>query len=226
MSLLADFPKAWRPALEGRVDAGRLQQLEAFLVQERAEAIVFPPAKDVFNALRRVKPEDVKVVLLGQDPYHGEGEAHGFAFSVPRGVKVPPSLRNLFKELRGDLGIEPPGHGNLEAWADQGVLLLNTVLSVRKDQAGSHRGRGWEEITDAVLRALNEQRHRVVFVLLGKDAQKKAGLIDGERHMVIAAPHPSPLSAHSGFFGCGLFSRANAALEAAGREPVRWALPP
>lgn len=223
-NVLADLPADWRAAVEQRVDAELLGSLGAFVRSERANAVVYPPEDEVFTALRRTPPSAVKAVLLGQDPYHGEGEAHGLSFSVKRGVKVPPSLRNLFKELQADLGIAPPDHGNLEAWADAGVLLLNTVLTVRRDEPGSHRRKGWEQVTDALLRELDAGPERLVFVLLGKDAQKKAALIDPSRHVLVSAPHPSPLSAHQGFFGCGLFSKVNRGLESFGRTAIDWSL--
>jgi uracil-DNA glycosylase len=220
------IPESWRGALDGRVDPDLLIRLEAFVADARTKGPVYPPEGDVFNALKRTSLARVKVVILGQDPYHGAGEAHGLSFSVPRGVKVPPSLRNLYKELQSDLGIAPPAHGNLEHWADEGVLLLNTVLTVEEDKPGSHRGQGWEQVTGAVLQEINEKRDRVVFILLGKDAQKKAAIIDTSKHIVLSAPHPSPLSASTGFFGCKLFSRVNDALQTAGRGPIDWKLPP
>lgn len=222
--LLEAVPGAWRQHIEARVPAPVVTALETFLRAERAQGSVFPPPHEVFTALERTPLERVKVVLLGQDPYHGEGEAHGLSFSVKPGVKVPPSLRNIFTELESDFGAPRPPHGILERWADEGVLLLNTCLTVRANAAGSHRRRGWEQVTDALLQAVNERAERVVFVLLGKDAQKKAPLVSVPRHAVISAPHPSPLSAHAGFFGSRIFSRANDALRAAGIPPVDWSL--
>jgi uracil-DNA glycosylase len=176
----------------------------------------------VFAALHLTPFADVKVVILGQDPYHGAGQAHGLCFSVRQGVPPPPSLVNIFKELHDDLGIDPPSHGCLDAWAHQGVLLLNATLTVRARQAASHQGKGWETFTGEVLRAVNAKPERVVFILWGASARKQRVLVDTSRHVVIESAHPSPLSAHNGFFGSRPFSRANAALEAAGREPVDW----
>jgi len=186
---------------------------------------VFPPAEQVFSALHLTSYAATRVVLLGQDPYHGAGQAHGLCFSVRRGVKPPPSLHNIFQELRDDLGITPPGHGNLEAWAAQGVLMLNTCLTVRSGAAGSHHGKGWETFTDEVLRAVNDKTERVVFLLWGAPARRKQTLVDTSRHVVIQSAHPSPLSAHSGFFGSKPFSRTNAALEEDGQAPIDWRLP-
>jgi uracil-DNA glycosylase len=184
---------------------------------------VYPAHDEVFAALHHTPYAQVKVVLLGQDPYHGPGQAHGLCFSVRHGVAVPPSLQNMFKELRDDLGIAIPSHGNLTSWAQRGVLLLNTTLTVRAGSAGSHHGKGWETFTDEVIRVVN-QREFVVFVLWGANARRKKLLIDTARHTIIESAHPSPLSAHNGFFGSRPFSRINAALQAAGVEPVDWSL--
>ena len=165
----------------------------------------------------------MKVVIFGQDPYHGPGQAHGLCFSVPEGVAVPPSLQNIYKEIAEDLGVQPPAHGNLQAWADQGVLLLNAVLTVERGHASAHQGKGWERFTDRVAQALNAERENLVFLLWGSYAMKKGSVIDRDRHLVLTAPHPSPLSAHRGFFGCRHFSKANAWLERHGMEPIRWA---
>ena len=203
-----------------------MQQLRAFLVAEKkAGKRIFPAGNEFFNAFSHTPLEKVKVVILGQDPYHGEGQAHGLCFSVPSGVQPPPSLVNIFKELQSDLGISRPSHGFLEHWARQGVLLLNSVLTVQMGQAASHRDRGWERFTDAVIRTVNAKVEPVVFMLWGSYAQKKAAFVDQSRHLVLKAPHPSPLSAHSGFFGCRHFSKANAFLEAHGKVPIDWALP-
>jgi uracil-DNA glycosylase len=183
---------------------------------------VYPPADEVFAALHLTPFADTRVMILGQDPYHGPKQAHGLCFSVRRGVPKPPSLLNIFKELRDDLGIEMPDHGSLEAWARQGVLLLNATLTVRGGQAASHQGKGWEVFTDEVLAAVNAKPERVVFILWGASARRKKSLIDTSRHVVIESAHPSPLSAHNGFFGSKPFSRANAALVAAGRDPIDW----
>ena len=184
-----------------------------------------PPHEEVFAALHLTPFADVKVLVLGQDPYHGPGQAHGLCFSVRRGVPAPPSLGNIYKELQDDLGVEAPGHGNLEAWARQGVLLLNTSLTVRAHKAASHQGHGWETFTDAVIESVNAKSERVVFILWGAAARKKRSFVDTTRHVIIESPHPSPLSAHRGFLGSRPFSAANAALVEAGREPVDWALP-
>ena len=215
----------WNPILREELAQPYWAELQAFVAEERAHHQVFPPADEVFAALNQTPYASVKVVILGQDPYHGPGQAHGLCFSVRRGVPVPPSLRNIFTELRDDLGITPPRHGNLEAWARQGVLLLNTSLTVRAHQAASHHGRGWERFTDQVIRAVDAKPERVVFILWGAAARKKRALVDTSRHVVLESAHPSPLSAHNGFFGSRPFSRANAALEAAGREPVDWRIP-
>ena len=200
-------------------------QLQHFVAAERAQFTVFPPAADVFAALHLTTYADTRVVILGQDPYHGPKQAHGLCFSVRPGVAIPPSLANVYKELRTDLDITVPRHGNLEAWARQGVLLLNTTLTVRAGQAASHQGRGWEIFTDQVLRAVNDKQHRVVFLLWGAAARRKKSLIDVSRHVVLESAHPSPLSAHNGFFGSRPFSRTNAALVEAGLTPIDWLLP-
>jgi uracil-DNA glycosylase len=215
----------WNPLLRGELAKPYWAELQAFVRAERARAEVYPPAEQVFSALHLTSYADTKVLILGQDPYHGPRQAHGLCFSVTTGVDVPPSLVNIFKELESDLGIVPPGHGNLEHWARQGVLLLNAVLTVRAHAAGSHAGHGWETFTDEVIRTVNAKDERVVFILWGAYARKKKPLIDTERHVVIESAHPSPLSARNGFFGSRPFSRANAALLAAGREPIDWALP-
>ena len=200
-------------------------QLQHFVAAERAQFTVFPPAADVFAALHLTTYAATRVVILGQDPYHGPKQAHGLCFSVRPGVAIPPSLANVYKELRTDLDITVPRHGNLEAWARQGVLLLNTTLTVRAGQAASHQGRGWEIFTDQVLRAVNDKQHRVVFLLWGAAARRKKSLIDVSRHVVLESAHPSPLSAHNGFFGSRPFSRTNAALVEAGLTPIDWLLP-
>lgn len=223
-SLTSRIPEAWRRVLGPALDEPYLDELAGFLEEERARFSVYPPREQVFAALEETPPDEVRVVLLGQDPYYGPGQAHGLAFSVAPGVKPPPSLVNIFKELEADLGCPPPDDGCLLPWARQGVLLLNTVLTVRAGQPGSHRRKGWERLTDALLERVNAGPERVVFLLWGADAQKKRGLIDDSRHVVLETVHPSPLSARRGFFGCGHFSRANAALEEAGRGRVEWCL--
>jgi uracil-DNA glycosylase len=197
-------------------------ELQAFVAGERAQHSVYPPQDEVFAALHLTPYTDIKVMVLGQDPYHGAGQAHGLAFSVRHGVRVPPSLQNVYKELDADLGIPVAEHGNLERWARQGVLLLNTTLTVRAGQAASHQKHGWEEFTDQVIRTVNDKVDPVVFVLWGNAARRKVEFIDRQRHTVIESPHPSPFSAHNGFFGSKPFSRANEALIAAGREPIDW----
>jgi uracil-DNA glycosylase len=212
----------WNPVLRAEFDAPYWRELQEFVTRERREHVVHPPSDDVFAALHLTPYADTKVMILGQDPYHGPGQAHGLCFSVRRGVRVPPSLRNIQTELHDDLGIAPPGHGNLEAWARRGVLLLNATLTVRGGQAGSHQGHGWEMFTDQVIRAVNDKPHRVVFILWGSSARRKATLVDVERHHIIQSAHPSPLSAHQGFFGSRPFSRTNRALTDAGLDPIDW----
>lgn len=215
----------WNPVLRSEFDKPYWAELQHFVATERARHTVYPPHDQVFAALHLTPYELTRVVLLGQDPYHGPGQAHGLCFSVRDGVDLPPSLVNIFTELRNDLGIEAPAHGNLESWARQGVLLLNTCLTVRSGAAASHHGKGWENFTDEVLRTVNAKPHRVVFILWGAQARKKKALIDTSRHTVIESAHPSPLSAHNGFFGSRPFSRANAALVEAGLDPIDWRLP-
>ena len=217
----------WLAPLQPEFDSPYMADLRAFLVAEkRAGRAIFPEPANWFRALDLTPLEEVRVVILGQDPNHGEGQAHGLCFSVQPGVKTPPSLVNIYKELETDLGIPPARHGFLEHWARQGVLLLNSVLTVRQAQAASHQGKGWERFTDAVIRLVNDSPRPVVFMLWGAYAQKKAAFVDQTRHLVLKAPHPSPLSAYSGFFGCRHFSQANAFLMARGGAPVDWALPP
>ncbi len=216
----------WNPILRAEFDKPYWSELMAFVAEERATKEIFPPHEDVFAALHLTPYADVKVLILGQDPYHGPGQAHGLCFSVRDGIRVPPSLVNIYKELEFDLGLPIPASGNLERWARQGVLLLNTSLTVRSGDAASHQGRGWEVFTDEVIHAVNRKSDRVVFVLWGASARKKKDFIDTSRHVIIESPHPSPLSAHRGFFGTRPFSRANDALVAAGREPVDWSLEP
>jgi uracil-DNA glycosylase len=216
----------WNPVLRGQLEQPYWSELQAFVARERANGPVYPPPEEVFSALHLTSSAATKVLILGQDPYHGAGQAHGLCFSVRRGVPIPPSLRNMYAELRADLGIEPPGHGNLEAWARQGVLLLNTTLTVRAGEAASHQAQGWETFTDAVIHAVDAKPERVVFVLWGNAARKKKALVDLSRHVVIESAHPSPLSAHNGFIGSRPFSRINDALVAGGRTPIDWTLPP
>lgn len=218
------IPPGWQPVLAGETGQPYYQKLQAFLESERARYTVYPPEQDVFNALALTSFEDTRVLILGQDPYHGPGQAHGLAFSVPPGVTPPPSLRNIFKELHDDTGAPTPRNGTLTPWAEQGVLLLNAVLTVRAGKPGSHQGKGWETFTDAVIRALNARPTPLVFVLWGNYALKKRALIDERRHKVIGGPHPSPLSANRGFFGSRPFSRTNAYLKEWGRPEINWEL--
>ena len=226
MSETIKLHPSWRAPLEREFAEPYMSELKGFLLAEReAGKSIFPKGANWFRALDLTPLEDVCVVILGQDPYHGEGQAHGLCFSVPPGVRPPPSLVNVFKEMESDLGFSPARHGFLEHWAKQGVLLLNSVLTVEMGQAASHRDRGWERFTDAVVRLVNGKPQPVVFMLWGSYAQKKAAFVDTSRHLVLKAPHPSPLSAHSGFFGCRHFSKANAFLEAKGLPAIDWALP-
>lgn len=222
---VASHTTDWNPVLRGEFAKPYWQQLQRFVADQRARYTVFPPEADVFAALHLTPYADTRVVILGQDPYHGPRQAHGLCFSVRPGVAIPPSLANIYKELHSDLGVPIPRHGNLEAWARQGVLLLNTTLTVRAGQAASHQGKGWETFTDEVLRTVNAKQQRVVFVLWGASARRKKSLIDLSRHVVLESAHPSPLSAHNGFFGSRPFSRANAALVEAGLQPIDWSLP-
>jgi uracil-DNA glycosylase len=218
--------QSWKTPLKPEFAGPYMQELKAFLLAEKAKGKrIFPKGTEYFRALDLTPLEKVRVVILGQDPYHGEGQAHGLCFSVRPGVRTPPSLVNIYKELESDLGISPAHHGFLEHWAHQGVLLLNSVLTVEMARAASHQGKGWERFTDAIIRAVNERAAPVVFMLWGSYAQRKAAFVDASRHLVLKAAHPSPLSAHNGFFGCRHFSKANAFLRAKGLEPVDWALP-
>ena len=214
----------WNPILRAEFERPYWGELQSYVAAERATHTVYPPHDEVFRALHLTPYDEVRVMILGQDPYHGPGQANGLAFSVADGIDVPPSLRNIYTELESDLGIAPPGHGNLEAWARSGVLLLNAILTVRARAAASHQKQGWETFTDKVLEAVNEKKDRVVFILWGASARKKKALIDETVHVVLESPHPSPLSAYRGFFGSAPFSKANAALTEAGLDAVDWAL--
>ncbi len=223
----------WNPVLRGEFDESYWKELQAFVADERSRHTVYPPHDEVFAALHLTPLRSVRAVILGQDPYHGARQAHGLAFSVQHGVRIPPSLRNIHQELHDDVGIEVPGHGNLESWAHQGVLLLNTSLTVRAGQAASHAGKGWEIFTDRVIEAVARKAAPTVFILWGNHARKKRPLIedasansDGAEHTILESPHPSPFAARNGFFGSRPFSRANEALIAAGREPIDWSLEP
>lgn len=217
----------WKGALKDEFLAPYMQQLRQFIeAEKRAGKVIYPPGPEFFNALNITPLSQVKVVILGQDPYHGPNQAHGLCFSVRKGVMLPPSLQNIYREIQADLGIPLARHGELTHWAGQGVLLLNSVLSVQAGMAASHQGRGWEQFTDAIIRVLNEQREGLVFLLWGAYAQKKGRFVDARRHLVLKAAHPSPLSANrGGWFGCRHFSQANAYLEAHGQQAIDWSLP-
>lgn len=216
---------SWLAKLGDAFSQPYMAELKAFLVEEKRRHRVFPPGPEIFNAFDSTPFDSVRVVILGQDPYHGDGQAHGLCFSVKQPTRPPPSLRNIFKELHQDLGTPVPTHGDLSHWASQGVLLLNTVLTVRAHEANSHRNHGWEHFTDAVISRLNADREGLVFVLWGSAAGKKASMIDSERHLILRSVHPSPLSAHRGFFGSGHFSAINAHLSARGEVEIDWTLP-
>jgi uracil-DNA glycosylase len=223
--------ESWRTPLMAEFESPYMQALRRFLIDEKAAGKrIFPKSDEWFRALDLTPLDEVRVVILGQDPYHGAGQAHGLCFSVQPGLRQPPSLLNIYKELKEDIGIPPASHGFLEHWARQGVLLLNSVLTVEMGQAAAHQGRGWERFTDAVIRLVNAKPEPVVFLLWGNYAQKKAAFVDsidrGGRHLVLKAAHPSPLSAHNGFLGCKHFSKANAFLKQHGGKPIDWALPP
>jgi uracil-DNA glycosylase len=218
---------SWKARIGAYLDRPEMLALSEFLRGEKARGkTIYPPGPDIFNAFAHTPFDKVRVVILGQDPYHGPGQAHGLSFSVRPGVRVPPSLQNMFKEIEDCLGIPRPDHGCLTPWADRGVLLLNAVLTVEAGNAGSHQGKGWEGFTDAAIDALNREREGLVFMLWGSHAQRKGQLIDGKRHLVLRSVHPSPLSAHRGFMGCGHYAKANAWLESRGEPPVDWSLPP
>ncbi len=217
---------SWLSQLESEFSKPYMQTLRSFLRERKQQGkVVYPPGEQIFNALNTTPFENVKVVILGQDPYHGPGQAHGLCFSVPAGVRLPPSLKNIFKEIEQDLGIPQPKHGSLLHWAKQGVLLLNATLTVEQGDAGAHQGKGWEQFTDVIIQRLNEHRSGIVFMLWGSYAQKKGAFIDTDRHLVLKSPHPSPLSAHRGFFGNRHFSLANQFLLKQGVEAVDWGLP-
>lgn len=214
--------KSWKEVLQAEFDKPYFENLVGFVKQEYASHTIFPPAGQIFNAFNTCPFNNVKVVILGQDPYHGPRQAHGLCFSVNDGIQFPPSLQNIFKEINSDLGIPMPKSGNLTRWAEQGVLLLNATLTVRASQAGSHQGRGWEEFTDAVIKIISEKAENVVFILWGSYAIKKKALIDASKHCILTAPHPSPLSSYRGFFGCKHFSQTNTYLTSKGKTPIEW----
>lgn len=215
---------SWKARLEDEFRQPYMDQLREFLLQRKRQGtVIYPPGPQIFNALNSTPFDEVKAVILGQDPYHGPGQAHGLCFSVPDGVAIPPSLANIYAEIEQDTGKRMPPNGNLQRWASQGVLLLNAVLTVERGRAGSHQGKGWERFTDRVVKEVSDGKDGVVFLLWGSYAMKKGASIDRSRHLVLTAPHPSPLSAHRGFFGCGHFSKANRYLQEHGKEPIDWA---
>ena len=217
-----NIESSWNEALSNTFQQKSFKDLVAFVKDEYASTKVYPPGKEIFNAFDHCPLDSVKVVILGQDPYHGPGQAHGLSFSVKPGVQFPPSLLNIFKEIETDLGKPMPQNGDLTRWADQGVFLLNATLTVRAHQAGSHQRKGWEEFTDEVIRTVSDTQENVVFLLWGAYAQKKSALIDGSKHLILKAPHPSPLSSYRGFFGCKHFSKANTYLISNGKKPIDW----
>ncbi len=220
---MAMIDNDWLPALAPEFKKPYYRELYGFVREEYGKAVIYPPAEDIFNAFHFTPLGEVKVLLLGQDPYHNVNQAHGLSFSVPTNQReIPPSLQNIYKELESDLGCSIPNNGYLKKWADQGVLLLNTVLTVRAHQANSHQGRGWEQFTDAVIQAVNAQDRPVVYFLWGRPAQMKASMLTNPKHLILKAPHPSPLSAYRGFFGCRHFSQANEFLKANGVAPIDW----
>jgi len=216
---------SWLNLLEDLFETPWFAEIKSKVVLEREKYTVYPPARLFFNAMDLCPVPNTKVVILGQDPYHGAGQAHGLSFSVPFGIDIPPSLHNIYAELERDLGVKPAPHGNLEAWAKQGVLLLNSSLSVRANSPASHFHIGWEKFTDSVIERISAHKENLVFLLWGSFARKKKDIIKGKNHLILEAPHPSPLSAHRGFIGCGHFSKANSFLQAHGLEPVLWQLP-
>ena len=225
-SIAKTLDPQWQRQLGDELKKDYMLSLQEFLAAGQQQgAVIYPPQSQWFAALNSTAFDQVKVVILGQDPYHGSGQAHGLCFSVLPNVKVPPSLANIYKELKFDLGVEPPNHGCLTSWAEQGVLLLNATLTVEQGQAGSHQGKGWETFTDSIISKINDQRQGVIFMLWGSYAQKKASMIDARRHLVLQSVHPSPLSAYRGFFGCGHFSQANHYLRSQELEPIDWQLP-
>lgn len=222
---MVQFNNDWDKILDGEFDKEYYRKLHNFLKREYKEHTIYPDMYDIFNALKFTAYEDVKVVILGQDPYHGEGQAHGLSFSVQKGIPQPPSLKNIFKEIQSDLGITPPSHGDLTSWAKQGVLLLNTSLTVREGMANSHKDAGWQIFTDRVIELLNERDKTIVFLLWGGNAKQKMKLITNPNHKVLTSVHPSPLSAYNGFFGCKHFSKTNELLIESGEKPIDWKIP-
>lgn len=224
MSINPIIHESWKEALRAEFTHPYMEELKAFLIEEKKNYTIFPQGSNIFNAFNSTPFENVKVVILGQDPYHGPGQAHGLSFSVQHGVPLPPSLQNIFKELVSDVGCEFPKDGDLSHWAREGVLLLNTLLTVRSGEPFSHKERGWERFTDQVIRTLSLQREHIVFILWGAPAGKKASLIDAGKHLILKAPHPSPLSSYRGFFGSKPFSRTNDYLKSQGIDPIEWCL--
>ncbi len=216
---------SWKQILSEEFNKEYFLNLKSFLVEEKKQYTIYPPGDNIFHAFNQTPFNDVKVVILGQDPYHGQGQAHGLCFSVPFGIKPPPSLVNIFKEIKSDLDLPFPNHGNLEYWAMQGVLLINATLTVRASQAGAHQGKGWEIFTDNVIKKLSSERENLIFMLWGRFAQNKAELIDSNKHIILKAPHPSPFSARTGFFGCKHFSKCNELLKETGRTEIDWRVP-
>jgi uracil-DNA glycosylase len=215
--------KNWQPIIGAELETPAMKKLQDFLkIEHASKKIIYPQHNEIFAALTLTPFEKIKIVILGQDPYHGPGQAHGLAFSVREGVKLPPSLRNIYKEIESEYDVKMPKSGDLTRWAQQGVLLLNATLTVREAAAGSHQKKGWENFTDAIIKSINEKHDHIVFMLWGSYAQKKGEFIDRTKHLVLEAPHPSPLSAHRGFLGCGHFKKANAYLSSAGKTPINW----
>lgn len=222
---MAAISNDWAEKISAEYKKPYYRELFNFIKEEYSKVVVYPPSEDIFNAMHLTPLSKVKCVILGQDPYHEPGQAHGLCFSVKPDIKIPPSLENIYKELHDDIGFAIPNHGYLEEWAKQGVLLLNTVLTVQAHRAFSHRGKGWEQFTDAIIRTVNEIDRPVVFLLWGKPAQEKKALLNNPKHLILEAPHPSPLSAYRGFFGCRHFSKANDFLMKNGETPIDWTLP-
>ena len=221
-SIRPQIDESWKIILKDEFQKEYFSTLKLFLIEEKKTHIIYPQSAAIFNAFNLCPFNSLKVVIIGQDPYHGEGQAHGLSFSVPEGIKPPPSLKNIFKELNTDVNFKIPTHGNLSRWAEQGVLLLNATLTVKKKQAGSHQKRGWENFTDAVIQKVSEEKEGIVFLLWGRFAQEKAKLIDENKHHILTAPHPSPFSAYSGFFGCKHFSKTNNLLKKQSMQSINW----
>lgn len=217
-----NIEKSWKNALLEEFNKVYFSELKSFMIEEKKKHKIYPPEDLIFSAFNRTPIDKVKVVIIGQDPYHGVGQANGLCFSVSDGIKLPPSLKNIFKELNSDLGIEMSKSGNLESWADQGILMLNATLTVRHSEAGSHQKRGWEKFTDAVIKLISDQKENIVFLLWGNFAQSKSSLINEKKHHILKAAHPSPFAAHRGFFGCKHFSKTNEILQRLGKSPINW----